>query len=318
MIHKTVDDQRISNNQQPTTNNYLIAIMGPTASGKTGLAIQLAQAFKTEIISVDSRQFYREMNVGTAKPTASQLGQVKHHFIDNLSVTEEYTAGHFARDAQTVIKDLFTRHNIVIAVGGSTLYYKALLEGIDDFPDISPAARERVNSIDKSLGIIGLQAALKQADPEYYRFADTENSRRLVRALEVSYSGPHAYSFYLNRKQYVPDYQIVKIGLNPNREYLYKIIDSRCDEMITNGLVEEVKALLPYKHLKPLHTVGYTEFFDYLDGKYGLEEAINLFKQHTRNYAKRQMTWLRKEKDIKWFAAPVVNEVFDYIGRIKR
>jgi len=302
-----VDSETI--NDQRSTINRLIAIMGPTASGKTSLAIELAKKYRTEIISVDSRQFFREMELGTAKPTAEQLAEVKHHFVNNLFIHDEYTAGHFAREASAVIRELFKTHQTVIAVGGSTLYYKTLLEGIDEFPDIIIEAKDRVGAIEKESGLHGLQKALKEIDPDYYAVMDTENPRRLVRALEVSYSGGHPYSYYLKRKQYVPDYNIIKIGLQVNRLDLYKNIDLRCDEMINNGLLNEVKELYPFRHLKPLHTVGYTEFFDYMDNKLTLTEAINLFKQHTRNYAKRQMTWLRKEKDLKWLEA---GEVLNY------
>jgi tRNA dimethylallyltransferase len=302
------------NEQRSTKKSQrrLLAIMGPTASGKTALAIRLAKEFQTEIISVDSRQFYREMNIGTAKPDPAQLSEVKHHFINNLSVTETYSAGHFARDAQAVIHDLFNTHQTVIAVGGSTLYYKALLEGIDEFPEILPEARIRVKEIELQSGLSGLQNALNQTDPDYFAEADKDNPRRLIRALEVSWSGVHPYSYYLNRKQYTPDYQIVKLVLNINRKKLYHQIDLRCDEMIANGLLEEVKALYPYRNLKPLHTVGYSEFFEYMDGSYSLSEAVSLFKQHTRNYAKRQMTWLRREEGLVW-----IDDFDELIKRLK-
>jgi len=284
--------------------------MGPTASGKTSLAIQIAKELNTEIISVDSRQFYEEMEIGTAKPSPQQLAEAKHHFINNLSIHQEYTAGHFARDASETIHELFKTHKTVIAVGGSTLYYKALLEGIDDFPSITTEAKSRVGAIEKSNGLAGLQKSLKEIDPDYYNVMDFENPRRVIRALEVSYSGSQPYSYYLNKRQYVPDYKIVKIGIDIKRDILYENIDFRCDEMINSGLLNEVKELYPYRHLKPLHTVGYSEYFDYIDDKLTLQEATSLFKQHTRNYAKRQMTWLRKEKDLKWLAP---GEVLDYV-----
>jgi len=289
---------------------HLIALMGPTASGKTSLAIAIAKKYKTEIISVDSRQFYREMNVGTAKPTEAQLAEVKHHFINNLSIHQEYTAGHFAREANVVIDELFKIHDTVIAVGGSTLYFKALLEGIDTFPEITNGAKDQVKEIEKSHGLRGLQDALKEADPDYFKSVDIENPRRMARALEVSFSEGKPYSSYLHKN--IPtnrEYSIVKLGLDVPRTILYKNINDRCDEMIEDGLLEEVKQLYPFRHLKPLHTVGYTEFFDYLEHKTNLQTAITLFKQHTRNYAKRQMTWLRKEEGLQLVPANNI-EVF--------
>ena len=285
-----------------SSSKRLIAIMGPTASGKTSLAIKLAKEFNTEIISVDSRQFYREMMKGTAKPTIGQLSEAKHHFIDNLSIHDEYSAGHFSREANALLEELFKTHDTVIAVGGSTLYYKAFLEGIDEFPGITPEARSKVKEIENNSGFAGLQQALKAADPEYFGKVDIENPRRIVRALEVCFSGDKPYSWYLNHKKTNHDFEIIKIGLDIPRDILYKNIEDRCDELIANGLLEEVKQLLPFRHLKPLHTVGYTEFFEYLDGKFDRETAITLFKQHTRNYAKRQMTWLRKEDGLKWIS----------------
>jgi len=285
--------------------------MGPTASGKTSLAIALAQKYKTEIISVDSRQFYKEMNVGTAKPTEVQLQEAKHHFVNNLSIHQEYTAGHFAREANTVIDELFKTHDTVIAVGGSTLYFKALLDGIDEFPEITKEARERVKEIEKKQGLKGLQDALKEVDPDYFNVVDTANSRRVIRALEVCLSEGKPYSSYLKKSTTNDkDYSVIKIGIDVPRAVLYKNIDDRCDEMISNGLLEEGKQLYPFRHLKPLHTVGYTELFDYLDGKTNLETAVTLFKQHTRNYAKRQMTWLRREDGLEWEKH---DEVLSYI-----
>ena len=274
--------------------------MGPTASGKTSTAISLAKEFNTEIISVDSRQFYREMDIGTAKPSNEQLLEVKHYFINNLSIHDHYSAGHFSREANALINELFKKRHTIVAVGGSTLYFKALLEGIDAFPGITPEATLKVKDIEKTKGLKGLQNALKSADPEYFLKVDIENPRRVIRALEVCFSGEKPYSRYLNQNEARPDYDILKIGIDVTRKDLYQRIDQRCDEMLANGLINEVKQLYPFKNLKPLHTVGYTEFFDFLDDKYSYEQAVILFKQHTRNYAKRQMTWLRKEVGLKW------------------
>jgi tRNA dimethylallyltransferase len=294
-------------------SKWLVAIIGPTASGKTGLAITLAKHFHTEIISVDSRQFYREMSIGTAKPTPTQLAEVKHHFIDCLSVNEEYTAGHFRRDALNVLDELFQTHDVVIAAGGSTLYYRALLEGIDEFPPVTEEAKARVQHIQEQEGLEGLQKALEKVDPGYFKEVDTQNSRRLVRALEVSLSSGKPYSSFLGKQESSSSFNIIKIGLEWEREELYENINRRCDEMLAEGLLDEVKALYPYKHCNALHTVGYTEFFDYLEGKYSYEMAVMLFKQHTRNYAKRQLTWFRKEEGMEWFKPKDVERILNYI-----
>jgi tRNA dimethylallyltransferase len=299
-------------------SKWLIAIMGPTASGKTGLAITLAKHFHTEIISVDSRQFYREMSIGTAKPTPAQLAEVKHHFIDCLSVNEEYTAGHFRRDALNVLDELFQTHDVVIAAGGSTLYYRALLEGIDEFPSVTEEAKARIQHIQEREGLEGLQKALEKVDPEYFKVVDVQNSRRLVRALEVSFSSGKPYSFFLGRQENSSSFKVIKIGLDWERDELYTNINARCDEMLAEGLLDEVKSLYPYKQYNALHTVGYTEFFDYLEGKYSYEMAVMLFKQHTRNYAKRQLTWFRKEEDIEWFDPKNVEGILDYIEKERK
>jgi len=289
--------------------------MGPTASGKTSLAIQLAKKYQTEIISVDSRQFYREMECGTAKPTEAQLAEVKHHFINNLSIYQEYTAGHFAREANDIIDELFKTRDTVVAVGGSTLYFKALLDGIDEFPEITKEAKERVKEIEKNQGLKGLQDALKQVDPEYFNSVDIANPRRVIRALEVCFSEGKPYASYLKQsEQKDKGYSVIKIAIDAPRSVLYKNINNRCDEMIAEGLLDEVRQLYPFKDLKPLHTVGYTEFFEYLDDKTTLDMAVILFKQHTRNYAKRQMTWLRREEGLAWMPVDKIENYLNNVG----
>lgn len=299
-------------------SKWLVAIMGPTASGKTGLAITLAKYFQTEIISVDSRQFYREMGIGTAKPKPDQLAEVKHHFIDCLSINEEYTAGHFRKDVLKVLDELFAPHNVVIAAGGSTLYYSALLEGIDEFPPVTEQAKARVADIQKQDRLEGLQKALQQADPEYFKTVDIQNTRRLTRALEVCYSSGQPYSSFLGKKESQNGFNVIKIGLEWERDELYANINTRCDEMLAEGLLDEVQSLYPYKHYNALHTVGYTEFFDYLEGKDSYDMAVMLFKQHTRNYAKRQLTWFRKEEGIEWFEPKDVESILNYIDEQRK
>jgi tRNA dimethylallyltransferase len=287
--------------------------MGPTASGKTALAIFLAKYFNTGIISVDARQVYREISIGTAKPTKEQLDTVPHHFINELSIDQPFSAGAFAREAIKRLEELFQTKDIIVAAGGSTLYFKALLEGVDEFPPLDSEVRSKLNEVYRAEGIIALQSLLREKDPEYYAKVDQNNPARLKRALEVSLSTGKPYSSYLNRDKPVLPFNVLKIGLEIPRKDLYRQIDMRCDAMMEAGLLEEVSSLYRYRNLQALQTVGYTEFFDYLDGKLNLDEAITLFKQHTRNYAKRQLTWFGKEKDLRWFSPADLEEIIDWI-----
>ena len=293
--------------------HWLIVIMGPTASGKTDAAVAIAQHFNTEIISADSRQFFREMNIGTAKPDAATLSKIIHHFIGHLSIEQTYTAGKYEADALAELDSLFKKHPIVVCAGGSTLYLKALLDGTDTFPAVDEKTKIDVADIYFTKGLEGLQKLLEKLDPEYYNIVDKYNHRRIIRALEVCLASGKPYSEFLTGQQHERDFEAIKIGLDLPREELYTRINHRCDEMLKAGLLDEVQALYPHRHLRALHTVGYTEFFDYLDGKYSYEEVVILFKQHTRNYAKRQLTWFRKDKDIKWFAPRDVEGIVRYI-----
>lgn len=288
-------------------------VMGPTASGKTSLSIALANHFHTSVLSVDSRQFYREMNIGTAKPDEKELAAAPHYFIGNISIHDTYSAGRFEKDALLLLQELFSSTDIVIACGGSTLYIKALLEGIDEIPAVSPEIKQHVQQLYVEQGIEGLQHQLHTLDPEYLLSADKNNHRRLMRALEVTLSAGAAYTTFLQNTTKERDFNVIKIGLEVPREELYKKIELRCEQMLAQGLLEEVKSLYSFRELVPLHTVGYQEFFDFMDGKINFEQAVDLFKQHTRNYAKRQMTWFRKEKDLKWFNPKAVDEIINYI-----
>jgi tRNA dimethylallyltransferase len=288
-------------------------IMGPTASGKTGLSIALANHFNTSVLSVDSRQFYREMSIGTAKPDENELAAAPHYFINNISIHDTYTAGRFEKDALLLLQELFSHTNIVIACGGSTLYIKALLEGLDEIPAVSNEIKQQVQQLYDDKGIDGLQQQLQELDPEYFLSADVNNPRRLMRALEVTFSAGIPYTAFLQRTPKERDFNIIKIGLEVPREELYKKIEIRCEQMLAKGLMEEVKSLYPFRALVPLQTVGYQEFFDFFDGKYTFEQAVDIFKQHTRNYAKRQMTWFRREKDVAWFSPTVVEEIVKYV-----
>jgi len=280
--------------------NTLIVIAGPTASGKTAAGIQLAQQLGTEIISADSRQFYREMAIGTAKPGPAELAQAKHHFVNSHSITDSFNVGDFEQQGLALLDNLFTTHNTVIMVGGSGLYIKAVCEGFDQLPTADPAIREQLNKAYESNGIAYLQEQLKQTDPDYYQQVDLHNPQRLIRALEVFESSGLPFSSFRTAGQRQRPFGVLKVGLSLPREQLYERINLRVDDMIAQGLVDEVRSLLPYRHLNALNTVGYSEIFDYLDGKTDLPRAIELIKQNTRRFAKRQMTWFNKDKAINW------------------
>lgn len=281
----------------------LLVIVGPTASGKTALAIDLAKRLNTEIISADSRQFYREMSIGTAKPTAEELGQAKHHFVNSHSVTENFSVGDFEKQGLELLETIFKTHNTAVMVGGSGLYIRAICEGFDQLPSVSPELRNKLNEDYESRGITYLQEKLKQADPVYFKRVDINNPQRIIRALEVFESTGVPFSAYHRSAATERPFRCIKIGIDFPREVLYERINQRVDDMVEQGLVEEVRALLPYRHLNALNTVGYSELFEYFDGKTELETAISLIKQNTRRFAKRQLTWFRKDQDIKWLKA---------------
>jgi tRNA dimethylallyltransferase len=294
----------------------LIVIAGPTAVGKTAAAIKLAQKLNTEIISSDSRQFYREMSVGTAKPDAKELAQAKHHFIDSHSITENFTVGDFEKGALQLLDELFKTHDQVIMVGGSGLFIQAVTQGFDDLPTADPTIRKRLNQelIDKGLGY--LQQRLKEADPDYHDQVDLNNPQRLIRALEVFEATGKPFSSYRKAATNARPFESIKIVLNLPREELYDRVNRRVDIMLEQGLVEEVRFLLPYRHLNALNTVGYSELFDYFDGKTDLQTAIDLIKQNTRRFAKRQLTWFRKDKDMKWMTANDPNLIAEIIKEL--
>jgi len=285
------------------TIKKLIVIAGPTAVGKTAVAIEVAKKLQTEIISADSRQFYREMTIGTAKPSVEELTQVKHNFINSHSITENFSVGDFEREGLTLLEDIFQTHDTAILVGGSGLYIKAICEGFDELPPASAQLREKLNKEFEEKGIAYLQEKLRDADPVYYQQVDLNNPQRLIRALEVTEASGKPFSSYRKSVINKRPFECIKIGLNLPREILYQRINDRVDDMIKQGLLDEVRSLLPYRTLNALNTVGYSELFDYFDGKIGLPGTIELIKQNTRRFAKRQLTWFRKDKDIKWFEA---------------
>lgn len=288
-------------------------IVGPTAVGKTALAIELAQALGTEIISADSRQFYREMTIGTAKPTADELAAVRHHFINSHSIQQKYDAAQFGEDALSKIHELFEKYDSVIVCGGSGLYVKALLEGFDDIPEVPEEIREMVTEKYKAGGVAWLQQEVQKLDPEYFSMADQQNPARLSRALEVVLATGSSITSFQKRQKRVLPFKVIKIGLELEREELYRRIDERMDAMIEAGLFEEAEKLYPYREHNALQTVGYREIFDFMEGKYDREEAIRLLKRNSRRYAKRQLTWFKREGEIRWFSRTTVEDIFAYL-----
>jgi tRNA dimethylallyltransferase len=275
----------------------LIVVGGPTGSGKTKMAIDLARHLQTEIINADSRQFYREMNIGTAKPTEEELALAPHHFVNCLSVWEPYSVGDFEKDALQLLEDKFKEKPVMIMTGGSGLYLQAVYEGLNEFPDVPLSVREKWEALHQEKGIEYLQEVLAKADPEYFAEVDQQNPVRLIRALSVYEVSGKTFSHF--RKAAKPERPFQTILLYPDwsREVLYDRINKKVDQMVEEGLVEEVKSLLPYRHEKALQTVGYPEFFEFLDGKISLEEATEKMKMNSRRYAKRQITWFKKYGD---------------------
>lgn len=272
----------------------LLVIGGPTASGKTALAIALARHFGTEIISADSRQIYREMTIGTAKPSAEELALAPHHFIDTHSIHDHYSAGRYEREARALLERLFQRYDLLIAAGGSGLYLRALMEGLDAFPEIPEAIEREVEALYAREGLPALQRALATHDPDYYEQVDRHNPARLLRALKVIRATGKPFSAFRKNRPAPRPWRHLPVLLMPDRALLYERINRRADAMIEAGLLDEVRRLYPWRHLRPLQTVGYQEFFPWIEGQRPLEEAIRLFKRNTRRYAKRQMTWFRK------------------------
>jgi tRNA dimethylallyltransferase len=296
---------------------FLIVIAGPTASGKTALAIKLAKHYNTVILSADSRQFYRELTIGTAKPSEEELKEVPHYFINNKSVEELYGAGHYEKDAIKELDEIFKTKDLVIVAGGSGLYIDALLNGVDDFVEIPPEIRENLNQEYAEKGLKPLQEELRLKDPHYYAAVDNSNPQRIIRALEViRYSGE---KFSDQRKKNRPHRNFIplKILLTLPREQLYERINNRVDQMMRDGLLEEVRGLLEKKKFNALKTVGYRELYEYLEGRASESEAVNAIKQHTRNYAKRQLTWFRNKDQFKEFAPDELERMITYIDKMR-
>jgi tRNA dimethylallyltransferase len=279
----------------------LITIVGPTGIGKTRLSIALAQALGCEIISCDSRQFYKEMRIGTAVPSHEELTLVKHHFIQNRSISEDYSVGQFEKDALLLLNDLFIQYDYVVMVGGSGLYVQAVLEGLDAFPDVSPQIRNELKQELELNGLEHLQEKLKQLDPETYDQIELSNPHRVIRALEICMETGEKYASFKAKPKEPRPFQSILIGLDAPRKEIYKRIELRVDAMLEEGLLEEAKLLFPQRHLNALQTVGYRELFDYMEGKTTLDFALSEIKKNSRRYAKRQNTWFKRNPEIQWF-----------------
>lgn len=276
----------------------MISVVGPTGIGKTRLAIDLAQQFNTEIISCDSRQFFKEMKIGTAAPSEEELSSAPHHFIGNLSVEEYYSIGQYEEDALQKLNELFKNHDTVILVGGSMMYEKAVIEGLNDLPEANTENQEKLQKIMEEEGIEKLQEILKELDPEYFNIVDIHNHRRLLRAIDVIWQTDKKYSEQIAVSQDSRDFNVIRIGIEAPREELYDRINRRVDIMMEKGLLDEVKGLEKFKELTALNTVGYAELFKYFDGEWDLDFAVSEIKKNSRRYAKRQLTWYRKADDI--------------------
>ena len=296
-----------------STTKKLIVLLGPTASGKTSLSIEIAQKLNTEILSCDSRQFYKELKIGAAPPSKEELAIVNHHFIHHLSINENYSIGQFEKDAIAKITELFKAHNYLLLVGGSGLYIDAICNGIDNIPNISKNVREKINNEYEKNGITWLQEKIKKIDPEFYKSVDINNPQRLKRCYEVFHETGKRFSTFHKKEKKKRNFEIIKIGIKTDREQLYKKINSRVDKMIKNGLVNEAELLKKFREKNALNTVGYKELFNYFDQNIELDIAIEEIKKNTRRLAKRQLTWFRKDKNINWYLKSEKNKIIKAI-----
>lgn len=293
----------------------LIVIVGPTGSGKTDLSITVAEHFHAPIISTDSRQFYRGIPIGTAQPDAEQLQRVEHHFIASRKLTDDFNCGAYEAEALQSLEQLFQKHDVVVAVGGSGLYVKALCEGMDNMPEVTPELRESLALRLSEEGLEALCEELRERDPEFYEQVDLKNQARVVRALEVCIASGRPYSSFRTGERRKRNFDIIKIGVDMPREELYERIDRRVDIMVEQGLEPEARSVSHLRHLNSLQTVGYREMFDYFDGITTREEAIDLIKRNSRRYAKRQLTWFRRDEEIAWFNPKESEKIVEYINQ---
>ena len=279
----------------------LIVLIGPTGVGKTELSLRLAENFQTHIVSADSRQLYAELKIGTATPTPEQLERVPHHLVGTLHLTDYYSAAQYETEAMEILEKLFMQHEVVVLTGGSMMYVDAICKGIDDIPTVDAETRQLMLQKYEEEGLEQLCAELRLLDPEYYRIVDLKNPKRVIHALEICYMTGKTYTSFRTQQKKERPFRILKIGLTRDREELYDRINRRVDQMMEEGLLEEVRSVLPYRHLNSLNTVGYKELFDYFEGKTDYAEAVRLIKRNSRRYARKQLSWFRRDDDIRWF-----------------
>ncbi|MBQ8501180.1 MAG: tRNA (adenosine(37)-N6)-dimethylallyltransferase MiaA [Bacteroides sp.] len=294
-------------------NKNLLVLIGPTGVGKTELSLRLAEHFDTCILSADSRQLYADLKIGTAAPTPDQLQRVEHHFVGTLALTDYYSAAQYELEAIHKLEELFTTRDTILLTGGSMMYVDAVCKGIDDIPTVDSETRQLVMKRYEEEGLEQLCAELRLLDPEYYRIVDLKNPKRVMHALEICYMTGKTYTSFRTRKKKERPFQIIKIGLTRDREELYERINRRVLQMIDDGLIEEVRRVQPYRHLNSLNTVGYKEIFQYLDGEWTLDFAIEKIQQNSRIYSRKQMTWFKRDEEICWFHPSEENEILNYI-----
>ncbi|MBQ1970621.1 MAG: tRNA (adenosine(37)-N6)-dimethylallyltransferase MiaA [Paludibacteraceae bacterium] len=296
----------------------LVILLGPTGVGKTELCLSLAEELNTEIVSCDSRQFFRELKIGTAAPTEAQMQRVKHHLVGNLSIFDYYSCGRFEIDALKKLDELFQSKEVVLMTGGSMLYIDAICKGIDDIPNVDQELRDSLHERYANEGIDNILAELKLLDPEYYDMVDKKNHKRIIHALEICLTSGKTFSSFRKETAKERPFDIIKIGLNLPREELYERINKRVDIMFEEGLMEEAKTYYPHRNLNSLNTVGYKELFEYFDGNWDLDFAKNMIKQNSRRYAKKQLTWFNRDKDINWFRPDQQEEILSFLkSRLK-
>jgi len=291
----------------------LIVILGPTASGKTRLAIEIAKHFRAEIISADSRQFYKEIPIGTAAPDSTQLNEIRHHFVGHLSINDLYNVSRFESDVISLLNSKFKSHDVMVMTGGSGLYIDAVCSGIDELPDPDEKIRNELEELFEQQGLSALHTKLELLDPEYFNQVDKNNPKRLIRAIEICEQTGKTYTELRKNKSRKRDFNIIKIGLKVPRHELVERIHRRTDQMISQGLLQEAEKVYPLKHLNALNTVGYKELFSYFNGIWDMETAIEKIKTNTRRFAKRQMTWFRKDVEINWFPTDKISEIIEFI-----
>ena len=292
----------------------LIVILGPTGVGKTSLCLNIAKEYNVPVINADSRQMFKELPIGTAAPTTKEQEQAKHYFVGNLTVDKYYNASMFENDVLSLLEILFKQQDIALMSGGSMMYIDAVCNGIDDIPTVDTQIRQRLKERYEQEGLESIIQELRQLDPEYYNIVDKKNHKRVIHALEICLSTGKAYSSFRHNVRKTRPFQIIKIGLTRNREELYSRIDQRVDEMISNGLLKEAANMYPQRNLNALNTVGYKELFDYIDGKTDLQEAIFKIKSNTHKYCRKQLTWFKRDPEIKWFTPENVEEIINYIN----